>query len=244
MNQDWTTDEIIEHFTLLPSEFEFLGSNDPHNHLGKALLLKCFQQEYRFPESVAEIPDTVIEYVAQQLDLPHQVLERYERGGTRMREHRVAIRELMGFHTATLADQETLRTWLMTDVLPYEYRPDHMEQLVYQRLRREHIEPPTRKQIERLITSAIARYETTFFTQTYSRLSPDVRTNLRQLIYPVASADDDIEAGGDDNDPTHHYLIHDLKAGAGQPKVSNIKKVAARLVLLQEINLPTNLFNV
>jgi len=32
MNQDWTIDEIIEYFTLLPSEIAFLGSNDPHNH--------------------------------------------------------------------------------------------------------------------------------------------------------------------------------------------------------------------
>lgn len=67
MTQDWNTDEIIEHFTLLPSEFEFLGSNDPHNQLGKALMLKFFQQESRFPESKTEIHQFVIEYVAQQL---------------------------------------------------------------------------------------------------------------------------------------------------------------------------------
>lgn len=29
MHSDWTSDEIIEHFTLLPSGREFLGSNDP-----------------------------------------------------------------------------------------------------------------------------------------------------------------------------------------------------------------------
>jgi hypothetical protein len=29
MNQEWKTDEIIEHFTMLPSEIEILGSNDP-----------------------------------------------------------------------------------------------------------------------------------------------------------------------------------------------------------------------
>lgn len=26
MTQDWNTDEIIEHFTLLPSEFKFLAA--------------------------------------------------------------------------------------------------------------------------------------------------------------------------------------------------------------------------
>jgi hypothetical protein len=38
-------DEIIERFTLLPPEINFLGRNAPHNHLGKALLLKFFQSE-------------------------------------------------------------------------------------------------------------------------------------------------------------------------------------------------------
>lgn len=245
MTQDWHNDDIIEQFTLLSPEIKFLGLNDPHNHLGKALLLKFFQQNYRFPEDLTEIPDQAIEYVAQQLDLPPHAIKQYEWGGTRMREHRTAIRELMEFRSATLIDQEELGTWLMADVLPHEFRPGHMEQLVYQRLRREHIEPPSQKQVARLITSAIARYEAEFFTQTYSRLSPEVRDKLHQLIYPVVSAEDDggdTDADDDDDNPTHRYPIHDLKAGSGAPTINNIKKVAARLSLLQSINLPADLF--
>ena len=48
MNHNWNTEDIIDHFTLLPPEISFLGSNDPHNHLGKALLLKYFQKGGRF----------------------------------------------------------------------------------------------------------------------------------------------------------------------------------------------------
>ncbi|MBK7916699.1 MAG: DUF4158 domain-containing protein [Chloroflexi bacterium] len=157
MTHNWQTDDIVEHFTLLSPEIKFLGLNDPHNHLGKALLLKFFQQNYRFPKDLREIPDVAIEYVAQQLNLPPQVIKQYEWGGTRMREHRTVIRDLMEFHPATLVDQENLRIWLMSDVLPHEFRPDHMEQLVYQRLRREQIEPPSQKQVTRLITSATTR---------------------------------------------------------------------------------------
>ena len=51
MNHNWNTEDIIEHFTLLPPEISFFGSNDPHNHLGKALLLKFFQKEGRFPDT-------------------------------------------------------------------------------------------------------------------------------------------------------------------------------------------------
>jgi hypothetical protein len=88
MKQDWDVEEIITHFTLLPGEVSFLGSNDPHNHLGKALLLKFFQHEGRFPESEAELPAVILEYVAQQLRLPFVVIRVYQWTGRSSKAHR------------------------------------------------------------------------------------------------------------------------------------------------------------
>lgn len=243
MHSDWTPDDIIEHFTLSSAEFEFLGSNVPHNYLGKALLLKFFQYEYRFPEGISEIRPPIIEYVAQQLDVSTTAIGQYNWAGRSIKQHRKEIREQMGFRPATLDDQKDLRMWLISDVLPHEYRPDHLEQLVYQRLRREHIEPPTRNRIIRLVLAAVNRHKKTFFAQTYGCLAPDVRAKLRQLIYPVISVENEGDVDTDDDDnPTHRYPIHNLKAGSGAPNISNIKKVAARLSLLQDINLPEDLF--
>jgi len=215
------TDEIIEHFALSPADVAFLSSNDPHNQLGKALLLKFFQQEYRFPEDISEIPQAIIEYTAQQLDLPYQVIERYEWGGTRMCEHQAEIRELMGFRPATLADQEAWRTWLITEVLPDEYRPSLLAQRLYQHLRREHIEPPTPKQVDRLIASAIGRYEKAFFTRAYDRLSPPVRVRLRHLIHQVADLSREADLEENEETATQHYPLHDLKTGAGEPRIDS-----------------------
>jgi hypothetical protein len=67
MTQFWDVDDIIDRFTLLPPEITFLGSHEPHNLLGKALLLKFFQAEGRFPEGEADLSPTIVEYVAQQL---------------------------------------------------------------------------------------------------------------------------------------------------------------------------------
>jgi TnpA family transposase len=244
MNYKWNTDDIIEQFTLLAPEISFLGSNDPHNHLGKALLLKFFQNESRFPEDLTEIHPSIVKYVAQQLDLPHEVIHKYDWNGSRLREHRRDIRELLGFHPATLADQDALRAWLMDEVLSHEHRPAYLEKLVYQRLRRSHIEPPSKKQIERLIKSAKHRHEQAFFAQTAARLSETVRANLRQLIYKKEDLVTDLDLGEqvDDDDDPHRYPIHNLKSGAGDAKVNNIKKVADRLKLLQEIGLPPDLF--
>ena len=242
MNKDWNSDEIIEEFTLLPSELEVLGNSRSHNRLGKALMLKFFQHEYRFPENASEIPDEIVEYVAQQLRLSKEVLDEYNWEGRSLKEHRKEIRERMDFRPATRNDQKALLTWLVNEALPHEYRAAHLEQLICQRLRREHIEPPTKNRIDRIVVSAISQHEKAFFAETYGRLSATTRANLRQLIHQVAALDEEVDLEERDESTLKQYPIHDLKTGAGEPKVNNIKKVAARLKLLQEVGLPSDLF--
>ena len=48
MKMTWKTEKLVQHFTIQADEREFLGSNDPHNQLGKAVLLKYFQHEVCF----------------------------------------------------------------------------------------------------------------------------------------------------------------------------------------------------
>ena len=239
MKQDWITDEIIEHFTILGEEQELIKANATHNKLGKALLLKFFQYEARFPEDQSEIPQQAIEYVAQQLELTPDVFEKYKWDGRSIKDHRRAIREFYDFHPATMADQEDLRHWLRDEILPDEHRPLYLEEMVYARLRKQHIEPPSQKQVKRLITSAIHLNEQAFFTQTVERLSSEVKERLRALIYSSGKLDKDISI---DVDEVLFYPIHELKVGAGSPKVKNIKRVCARLKQLQSIDLPEDLF--
>lgn len=239
MKHEWTTAEIIEHFTLLEGEQALIGAKVSHNKLGQALLLKFFQHEARFPEEPSEIPRQAVDYVAQQLGLSAAVLEAYKWHGRSIKAHRKAIREYVGFHPATLTDQAELRDWLVHDVLPEEYRPVYLEERSYARLRERHLEPPSRKQVKRLIASACHRYEQAFFAQTFARLPSEVKARLRDLIHPSDDLDDDLAM---DADAMQHYLIHELKVGAGSPKVKNIKRICARLKELQAIDLPADLF--
>jgi len=243
MKQQWDVEEIIEHFTLLPPEVNFLGRNEPNNHLGKALLLKFFQYEGRFPENKAEIPSAISEYVAQQLSLSPDAIHDYKWDGRSIKEHRRQIRARLGFHPATVDDQKALRNWLMEEVLPHEHRPVYLEQLAYQRLRQLQIEPPTRGRLERLIRSAVHQYEQAFFTDTAARLPNIVKLKLRQLIYSREALTTDIDLEKSEDDDPSHYPIHDLKSRAGAAKVKNIKKAAGRLKLLQQVELPEGLFS-
>ena len=116
MTQPWDVDDIIDRFTLLPPEMAFLGSHEPHNLLGKALLLKFFQAEGRFPESEADLSPAAIEYVAQQLIVPANALQRYDWDGRRSKTQRGEIRALLGFRRTEVADQAALRQWLVSEV--------------------------------------------------------------------------------------------------------------------------------
>ena len=67
---NWDTEELIENWTLLPSELNLVSSKVGANQIGFAVLLKYFQIHARFPDSPKEIPDKIISYIAQQLQTP------------------------------------------------------------------------------------------------------------------------------------------------------------------------------
>ena len=84
MKMTWAAEDLVEYFTIQSDEREFLGSNDPHNQLGKAVLLKYFQYEASFPTSVSDIPRPIIEFLAQQLYLTPDDFDQYQWEGTRV----------------------------------------------------------------------------------------------------------------------------------------------------------------
>ena len=67
MKRQWESEELIEHFILLPKERLILPSDttnaSSHNRLGFAVMLKFFQFEARFPNHIGEIPRVVIAFI-------------------------------------------------------------------------------------------------------------------------------------------------------------------------------------
>jgi hypothetical protein len=66
MKRGLTQNELIEHWTLAPTELVLLMNKIGPGHLGFALLLKFFQVEGRFPSGKGDVPEEAIEYVARQ----------------------------------------------------------------------------------------------------------------------------------------------------------------------------------
>jgi hypothetical protein len=178
VKSNWDTEELIENWTLLPTELELVRNKVGGNQIGFALLLKHFQIFTCFPDEKSSIPQIIISYIANQLKIPESSYSDYDWQGRTAKVYRVEIRSLFNFRVATVQDSVEMSDWLIKEVLPHEQKFESLVEIVYQRWRELQIEPPTSGRIERLIRSAISQYESEFCYHTLSVLSKE---NLAEI---------------------------------------------------------------
>jgi len=183
MKRNWSPDELIASWTLLPLEAALLDNKTGPTRLGFAVLFKFFQLEARFPAGKNEIPRIVVAYVAKQVGVNHHDWLQYDWRGRSIKYRRAQIRDFFGFREATLDDEAALGTWLGDSVLAHEQDLGHLEVRVLGRLRQQHIEPPTPDQVERLIRSALHTYDESLFARINSRLSDANRQRLKAILW-------------------------------------------------------------
>ncbi|WP_017293915.1 DUF4158 domain-containing protein, partial [Geminocystis herdmanii] len=70
LKKNWQTEELIENWTLIPQELKLLTNKIGGNKIGFAIILKYFQLRARFPDTSEQIPDLIISYIANQLNIP------------------------------------------------------------------------------------------------------------------------------------------------------------------------------
>src|SRR5262245_30536844 len=199
VKRDWTADELIEHWTLLPGEKPWRANKAGLTRLGFAVLLKFFQHEGRFPQQPQEIPEIVVAFLARQVGVEPTVWPQYRWQGRTIEYQRAQIRKRLGFREATVEDAEALSSWLRDHVHPQGQSPDRLYEGVRDRCRALHIEPPTPERIDRLVRSAVHAFEGRFCAATLKRLSPQSRERLEALLLPNPPSADgtqsDLESG-------------------------------------------------
>src|SRR5680860_997257 len=95
--------QISKFFTLDQMDLEFISERrGSANRLGVALQLTCVRFLGTFPSDLSAVPDTVQEFVAQQLSIGNiSILGSYGKRDTTIREHRALIRERYGYREYT-----------------------------------------------------------------------------------------------------------------------------------------------
>ena len=179
---NWETEELIENWTLLPQELELAKKKVGGNQIGFALLLKHFQLLTCFPEDKSSISQVVISYIASQVNLPESSYSDYNWQGRSAKVYRVEIRDLFNFRVASIQDSEEMVTWLIDEILADEQKNEAITELVYQRFRELQLEPLTKLQVERLIRSAVAKYEAIFCQQILDKLAPEMTEQIDVLL--------------------------------------------------------------
>lgn len=244
MQRHWQPEELIEHWTLLPAELELLTKKTVTNRLGIALLLKYFQYEGRFPTSLTEIPRDAIRYVAKLLKISPDRFDNYDWQGRTIKAHRALIRDFLGVTEATVKDAIALSAWLETQVLAYELKLESLNIAAYNRLRSLKIEPPTPERLERIVRSAIRRFEDNLCDSTAQQLSTSVRQKLDELLETTSEDNDSEELLDTDSTSPHNTPspLAILKSDPGRLGMNSLISESAKLKQLSQLELPDHLF--
>ncbi len=239
VKSNWDTEELISDWTLVPQELELVKKKMGAGQMGFAILLKYFQLMARFPDDKAKIPDPVIKYIASQLQVDPSLYSQYNWQGRTIKHHRAEIRELFGFRTATLSDSEEISEWLITYILPSEQRIEALTEEIYQRFRSRRIEPPTPKQVERLIRSSISQYENNLCHQVLEKLSTE---NIREIDIIISTSLEDKEANSSLSSKFKTSDFAFLKTDPGPVGLETFLTEIEKLKRIRRIGLPPDLF--
>ncbi len=232
MKRTWTSEELLEHFTLLPDELAAIGNKSGATRLGFAVLLKCLQYEGRFPRSRQEVAPEVVRFLATQVGVDTTQFAQYAWEGRTIEAHRAQIRELAKIREYRRADEEALLDWLCTEILVHEQHPERLRELIHAECRTRAIEAPD--DIAALIETGLAAYEAQIYTVIMARLTPEVQERLDVLLIaePVAEGYEEEEA----------LPLSLLRLDPGPVGVESALSEIAKLRALRAIGLPSDLF--
>ena len=237
---NWDTEELIENWTLLPQELELVKKKVGGNQIGFALLLKHFQLFAYFPEDKSSIPQVVISYIASQINLPKSFYSDYNWQGRSAKTYRAEIRRLFNFKIASRKDSEEMITWLRYEILADEQKNEAITELVYQKFRQLHLEPPTKLQVERLIKSATAKYETHFCEHTLTKLTPEMTKRIDVLLSTEETENDESAEQSGKKVKMSDFAF--LKTDPGAVGLGSFLAEIEKLKHIRDVGLPTNLF--
>ncbi|GHO94915.1 hypothetical protein KSF_049630 [Reticulibacter mediterranei] len=231
MKRTWTSEELLEHFTLLSDELDAVGNKSGATRLGFAVLFKCFQYESRFLCSRQEAAPEVVRFLATQVGVDPALFAQYAWEGHTTQAHRAQIRAITKVRECRRADEEALLTWLCTDILPHEHHPERLRELTRAECRTRAIEVPD--DLAMLIETAFASYETQIYAVVMARLTPEMQSRLDALLVspPVTEGEEEEE-----------LPLNLLRLDLGPVGVESALSEIAKLRSLRAIGLPADLF--
>ena len=127
-------------------------------------------------------------------------------------------------------------TWLIDEILSNEQRIEPISELVYQRFRELQIEPPTLGRVERLVKSAVAKYEADFAEQTLNKLTPEMTEQIDVLLSTVETEKDESVEQSDRKTRMSDFAF--LKTDLGAVGLGSFLTEIEKLKRIRAVGLP------
>jgi Domain of unknown function (DUF4158) len=210
--QSWIETDFRDRWTLSPDECALLPGMTDKGRLGFAVQLKFMQLHGRFPERHDEIDPNATQWLGVQVGAPVAMLSAYELDGRQGRRHRQEIRSFLGFRPATGSDLKVLGQWLNEEVLPFDPQAHHGLDTVFDWCRTQRLEPPAMDHLQRIIRSAVHRFETNNHELIHSRLSAASKAAIKRLL---AIDEPESEDSATATDGAESVSFSDLKSDPG-----------------------------
>ena len=226
MKRLWTTEELVEQWSLDADDKKLLHHKEKERRLGLFAQLAFYRRYRRFPNHRSEFAPSVLVHLAEQIDVAVTTLDTYRWHDRTGRRHRAWILERLGVGPFDDEAREAFRTWLMTDALPREPKAEALEEWINEWLTHAHVDRPADKnRFERLIRSARRRYEVQVFDQVLARLDEATRRRLDALL-----------GNGDDG-----AAFNRLRGDPGRIGLDSFLAEVEKLRAIRELGLPDDI---
>ena len=219
-----TERELIRFYSLSPSELAWVRKRrGEHNRLGFAVQLCFFKHPGRAWSGGDSLPDTMLRYIARQVDASSQLLARYaERDQTR-REHLVELQTHLSWRLFSGRAYQELGAWLIAPARSID-RGVALVEMLMEELRRRSILAPRITVLERLARETRRRARAELYRSLSDELNESQRNKLDSLL----------GSRGDSRQTTLGWL----RESGGAATANNILRRIERLRSLREIGIP------
>jgi len=181
--------DLIQYFTLTIEDKKQLKQlRQKHNQLGFALQLSSLRYLGFCPDDLALTPSEIVEYLARQLQIQPNELNRYARRAQTRTEHLQKIQSYLNFRTPNSQDFKQLSTWLLERAMEHD-KPSLLFQLAAEKLYHDKIVRPGVTTLERMVSSA--RHQATL--KTYHLLKPLLTPPYQIFLDKLLELDTDLK---------------------------------------------------
>jgi Domain of unknown function (DUF4158) len=182
MQQLWSAEDLIEHWTLAPQEVALLPGKADGGKLGLVIQLAFYKQHASFPDDEADVAPAVIAHIAGQIGVPTAMLDGYDWAGRTGRRHRQLILDFLAVTPFDRAVETAFRAWVAEEALPREPNAAALEEQVCTWFAHRRITRPGAHRLDRLMASTRAAHDERAFRTVAERLDAETRHRPDALL--------------------------------------------------------------